>query len=123
MPSGWALLFGSTVVPPAADDKSGFQVGTRRYTWQFPPEMEIVTRTVLRMWDDPEVSDAAKYDASCASSESTRAGTASGLGALDGAGVGWTRVEYLAGAEFDGEQRFHSGGCVLVGHGLLSVRS
>jgi putative DNA modification/repair radical SAM protein len=33
------------------------------------------------------LSDAAKYDASCASSESTRAGTAAGLGALNGAGI------------------------------------
>ncbi len=33
------------------------------------------------------LSDAAKYDASCASSESTRTGTASGLGALNGAGI------------------------------------
>lgn len=33
------------------------------------------------------LSDAAKYDASCASSESTRTGTPSGLGALSGAGI------------------------------------
>lgn len=33
------------------------------------------------------LSDAAKYDASCASSESKRAGTSTGLGALNGAGI------------------------------------
>ena len=38
-----AVIFGSTVVRPSDDQKSGFQVGTRKYVWQFPQEMEIVT--------------------------------------------------------------------------------
>ncbi len=36
------VLFGSTVVRPADEQKSGFQVGTRTYRWMFPQEMEIV---------------------------------------------------------------------------------
>lgn len=40
-----ALLFGTTTVPPAADQRSGYQRGTSRYVWQFPREMEIVVRT------------------------------------------------------------------------------
>jgi dipeptidyl aminopeptidase/acylaminoacyl peptidase len=36
------LLFGSTIVAPSAKGKPGFQVGTSRYIWQFPEEMEVV---------------------------------------------------------------------------------
>jgi hypothetical protein len=38
-----AILMGSTVTRPADEQKSGFQVGSRRYVWMFPDEMEIVT--------------------------------------------------------------------------------
>jgi TolB protein len=48
----WRILFGSTLGPPAADQKSGFQVGTRRYVWMFPDEMEIVTRQVQSIFLD-----------------------------------------------------------------------
>jgi len=37
------VIFGSTLVRPADEQKSGFQVGTRKYVWQFPQEMEIVS--------------------------------------------------------------------------------
>ncbi len=37
-----SVIFGSTVTRPADDQKSGFQVGTRRYVWMFPQEMEVV---------------------------------------------------------------------------------
>lgn len=43
------VLFGSTLGRPADDQKSGFQVGTRRYVWMFPAEMEIVQRAVVPM--------------------------------------------------------------------------
>jgi TolB protein len=40
------VLFGSTVVQPATDQRSGFQVGDRRYQWLFPQETNIVTRAI-----------------------------------------------------------------------------
>ncbi len=40
------VMFGSTQVRPSDDQKSGFQVGSRRYVWMFPDEMEIVTTTL-----------------------------------------------------------------------------
>jgi len=40
------VLFGSTVTRPQDDQKSGFQVGSRRYVWQFPSEMEVCETTV-----------------------------------------------------------------------------
>jgi len=43
------VLFGSTVVRPADEQKSGFQVGSRRYVWMFPAEMEVVQRSVIPM--------------------------------------------------------------------------
>jgi TolB protein len=42
----WRVLFGSTIEPPATDQRGGFQVGTRRYTWLFPEETEIVETVV-----------------------------------------------------------------------------
>lgn len=53
----WKVMFGSTLVPPAADDRPGFQVGTRRYVWQFPEEMEIVQRSVPEIWHDLNMAD------------------------------------------------------------------
>lgn len=38
------ILFGSTITPPSQQDRAGFQVGTRRYVWMFPSEMEVVER-------------------------------------------------------------------------------
>ncbi|CAG0975997.1 hypothetical protein PHYC_01504 [Phycisphaerales bacterium] len=36
------VLFGSTVIPPAEEQKSGFQRKDRKYKWAFPEEMEVV---------------------------------------------------------------------------------
>lgn len=36
------VLFGSTTTRPSDEQKSGFQVGSRRYVWMFPQEMEVV---------------------------------------------------------------------------------
>lgn len=36
------VIFGSTIVPPSKTEAPGFQRGTGRYRWQFPPEMRIV---------------------------------------------------------------------------------
>jgi hypothetical protein len=40
------VLLGSTIGRPADEQKSGFQVGTRRYVWMFPAEMEVCERVV-----------------------------------------------------------------------------
>jgi TolB protein len=48
----WRIMFGSTVTRPADDQKSGFQVGTQKYKWMFPQEMEIVTRNVIEIAED-----------------------------------------------------------------------
>jgi hypothetical protein len=45
----WRVLFGSTLVKPAEDQKAGFQVGTRKYVWLFPQEMEVCTRTLVEL--------------------------------------------------------------------------
>ena len=45
-PMTFEVLFGSTVQPPRDEAKSGFQVGTRKYVWMFPDEMEIVTARI-----------------------------------------------------------------------------
>lgn len=42
----WRVLFGSTRVPPSDKHKSGFQVGTNRYVWMFPEEMDVVESLV-----------------------------------------------------------------------------
>ncbi len=36
------VIFGSTIEPPLGKDAPGYQRGTGRYRWQFPPEMRIV---------------------------------------------------------------------------------
>ena len=36
------VLFGSTVEPPSDKEVPGYQRGTGRYRWQFPPEMRVV---------------------------------------------------------------------------------
>jgi dipeptidyl aminopeptidase/acylaminoacyl peptidase len=48
----WRVLFGSTLTRPSEDQKSGFQVGTRKYTWMFPMEMEVAGRLVPAIFDD-----------------------------------------------------------------------
>jgi|GEM_PF-315428 len=56
----WKVMFGSTLVPPAAPDQPGFQVGTRRYVWAFPEEMTIVQRSVPEIWFDLNMRDEPK---------------------------------------------------------------
>ncbi len=46
------VLFGSTMTPPTAEARSGYSRDRSRYTWQFPEETEIVTRTVRAMVED-----------------------------------------------------------------------
>ncbi len=40
------ILYGSTIGAPTEHEKSGFQVGTNKYRWAFPAEMDVVTQTV-----------------------------------------------------------------------------
>lgn len=36
------IIFGTTVTPPANKETPGYQRGTSKYRWQFPPEMRVV---------------------------------------------------------------------------------
>lgn len=51
------VLFGSTLVSPDTDQRTGFQVGTRRYIWLFPQETDIVTRSVPEILKHANVDD------------------------------------------------------------------
>lgn len=73
------VLFGSTLTPPKDDQKSGFQVGTRKYVWMFPAEMEVATRTVPQIRDTAHASaelqpvfSRPNYDAECSFSPDGR---------------------------------------------------
>lgn len=45
-------IFGSTIVKPRPSDKPGFQVGTNRYVWAFPEEMEVVETWVADIFNE-----------------------------------------------------------------------
>jgi Tol biopolymer transport system component len=53
------ILFGSTLGPPKEQAPSGYQRGTSTYAWQFPREMEVVTRIVPPVFydDRPKVTE------------------------------------------------------------------
>ncbi len=44
------VMFGSTITAPKAQEAPGFKVGTSRYVWAFPAEMEVSTRTIPVRW-------------------------------------------------------------------------
>jgi len=46
------VLFGSTLEAPASVAEAGYSRDTSRYTWEFPEEMEIVTRTIREIVED-----------------------------------------------------------------------
>jgi hypothetical protein len=48
--TGYKVIFGSTLIPPSQTQRPGFQVGSRKYIWSFPSEMEIVSRTVPEIY-------------------------------------------------------------------------
>lgn len=56
------VIYGSTLKRPEAKERPGFQVGTNRYVWQFPPEMEIVQRSVVAVFDDEYNRRVKEYD-------------------------------------------------------------
>lgn len=68
------VLFGSTLVPPSAKEKPGFQVGTSRYVWQFPEEMEVVTASLTpgHASDATALFHRPGYDAECSFSNDGR---------------------------------------------------
>ncbi|MDX2115697.1 MAG: hypothetical protein SFZ24_08775 [Planctomycetota bacterium] len=43
------IIFGSTLTAPASKAPAGYQRGTSTYAWQFPTEMEVVTRMVVQV--------------------------------------------------------------------------
>ncbi|HVU64415.1 MAG TPA: hypothetical protein VHC70_10590, partial [Phycisphaerales bacterium] len=53
----YRVIFGSTLTRPGETQRPGFQVGTRKYVWMFPHEMEIVSRSI------PEIYFATNRDA------------------------------------------------------------
>ncbi|MFO0858205.1 MAG: hypothetical protein U0640_12715 [Phycisphaerales bacterium] len=73
------IVMGSTLTTPKNEAKSGFQVGTRRYVWMFPEEMEVVTQRLNFMTASKGTADAPnlmfsrpKYDAECSYDKSGR---------------------------------------------------
>lgn len=86
------ILFGSTMVPPSDQQKSGFQVGSRKYVWMFPAEMEVVTT----------VADVVKNDGSSPASK------LSGLicDGFKGTTAVFTRPNYDAECSYDATGRF-----------------
>ncbi len=42
------VLFGTTMTPPSDETPPGYQRGSGRYRWQFPPEMRIVATDLRR---------------------------------------------------------------------------
>lgn len=46
------VLFGSTIGPPATEQRAGFRVGQRRYVWMFPEETEVVAMIVPEVFRD-----------------------------------------------------------------------
>jgi TolB protein len=56
------IIFGSTINAPQAKERPGFRVGTNKYVWQFPAEMEIVNRSVVEVFDNEHARRAKEYD-------------------------------------------------------------
>lgn len=56
----WRILMGSTRTRPEDDQKSGFQVGARKYVWMFPKEMEVVETFFGPAWDAHAAPGAAR---------------------------------------------------------------
>lgn len=57
----YRVLFGGTLTPPANNEKAGIQVGSRKYVWMFPSEMDVVWRDVQPILTEspnpPEIKD------------------------------------------------------------------
>lgn len=71
------ILFGSTIVPPTTESGPGYQRLGGKYAWQFPHEMEVVSRKVAAMGAaaDTEAAPVFEwpgYDAECSYSPDGR---------------------------------------------------
>lgn len=66
------ILLGSTVTAPAEHQKAGFQVGTRRYVWMFPAEMEVCTVSTAGGASPVPLFSRGNYDAECSFDASGR---------------------------------------------------
>lgn len=70
------VVFGSTLVAPSSKEVPGYQRGTGRYKWQFPPEMRVVEVDLSQMArsaqgeQPPRVlaGDGSAYSAECTTS-------------------------------------------------------
>jgi len=56
------VLFGSTIVDPSSEVEAGYSRENSRYTWDFPREMEVVTRTVPRIVEDTVQNETLKAE-------------------------------------------------------------
>ena len=93
------VLFGSTIAPPEARVASGYSRDKSTYTWDFPREMEVVTRTVRQIVDSAGLNPAlhaellARPDVDAAVPMFVRDGyDAEGSWSPDGRFVLWTAV-------------------------------
>lgn len=71
------VMFGSTLVPPTTESGPGYQRLGGKYAWQFPHEMEVVTRGVAAMGAGPNTEarplfSVPGYDAECSYSPDGR---------------------------------------------------
>lgn len=74
------VIFGSTLVAPKSTDAPGYQRGTGRYKWQFPPEMRVVEVNLAQAADvavgkvPPKVlaGDGTAYIAECTTTRDGR---------------------------------------------------
>lgn len=57
------VVFGSTLIAPAASDPNGYSRDRSRYTWQFQREMEVVTASPLSMKPPQKLFSRDGYDA------------------------------------------------------------
>jgi TolB protein len=77
-PKTGEIMFGSTLVPPGANISPGYKGPNQsKYTWEFPTEMEVVTRTLAAVGADTDSESEplfAKpgYDAECSYSPDGR---------------------------------------------------
>ena len=131
------VIFGTTLAPPSDETPPGYQRGSGRYRWQFPPEMRIVA-TDLRTNDgtannlDTLAGDGNGYVAECSFSPDGRhllyTSLESGQGDIYVKDLSTGRIAHLISAPgYDGGPFFSPDGRRIVyrsdrhGNNLLQV--